>query len=57
MDLLDMGQTLGRGAYGKVFKGRLKLGSDLRVEVSTKSIHENWQADERRTYLWLLAIG
>ena len=37
MDLLDMGQTLGRGAYGKVFKGRLKLGSDLRVEVSTKS--------------------
>ena len=37
MDLLDMGQTLGRGAYGKVFKGRLKLGSNLRVEVSTKS--------------------
>ena len=34
MDLLDMGQTLGKGAYGKVYKGKLKLGPDLRVEVS-----------------------
>ena len=33
MDLLDMGQTLGKGAYGKVYKGRLKLGTNLRVEV------------------------
>ena len=41
MDLLDMGQTLGRGAYGKVFKGRLKLGPALRVEVSTKSFKKN----------------
>ena len=33
MDLLDMGQTLGKGAYGKVYKGKLKLGPNLRVEV------------------------
>ena len=41
MDLLDMGQTLGRGAYGKVFKGRLKLGPDLRVEASRKTYMKN----------------
>jgi hypothetical protein len=28
-----MGSTLGRGAYGKVFRGRLLLGPDLQVEV------------------------
>ena len=38
MDLLDMGQTLGKGAYGKVYKGKLKLGPDLRVEVFIKDI-------------------
>ena len=36
MDLLDMGQTLGKGAYGKVYKGRLKLGPNLRVEVKAQ---------------------
>ena len=45
-----MGQTLGKGAYGKVFKGRLKLGPDFRVEVKHKVINEKCQADERRTY-------
>ena len=38
MDLLDMGQTLGKGAYGKVYKGKLKLGPNLRVEVRWISI-------------------
>jgi len=37
MDLLDMGQTLGKGAYGKVYKGKLKLGPNLRVEVAVKT--------------------
>ena len=34
LDLLDMGHTLGKGAYGKVYKGKLKLNPDLRIEVS-----------------------
>ena len=36
LDLLDMGHTLGKGAYGKVYKGKLKLNPDLRIEVSKK---------------------
>ena len=36
LDLLDMGQTLGKGAYGKVYKGKLRLNQDLRIEVSKK---------------------
>ena len=36
LDLLDMGQTLGKGAYGKVYKGKLKLNPDLRIEVHKK---------------------
>ena len=31
-----MGHTLGKGAYGKVYKGKLKLNPDLRIEVSKK---------------------
>ena len=33
LDLLDLGHTLGKGAYGKVYKGKLKLNPDLRIEV------------------------
>ena len=36
LDLLDMGHTLGKGAYGKVYKGKLRLNPDLRIEVSKK---------------------
>ena len=36
LDLLDMGHTLGKGAYGKVYKGKLRLNQDLRIEVSKK---------------------
>ena len=38
VDLLDIGSTLGKGAYGKVFNGRLRVGPDLRVEVITTLI-------------------
>ena len=36
LDLLDLGHTLGKGAYGKVYKGKLKLNPDLRIEVHRK---------------------
>ena len=37
LEMLHMGQTLGRGAYGKVFKGWLALSSELKVEVAVKT--------------------
>ena len=37
LDLLDMGETLGKGAYGKVLKGWITLNQDLRIEVAVKT--------------------
>ena len=37
LELIDVGKTLGRGAYGKVFKGRIFLNPDLSVEVAIKT--------------------
>ena len=33
LDLLDIGETLGKGAFGKVLCGILKLGPNLSVKV------------------------
>ena len=37
LELLDMGQTLGRGAYGKVYKGWIRIQPDLKIEVAVKT--------------------
>ena len=37
LEIVDIGKTLGRGAYGKVFKGRIYLSADLSVEVAIKT--------------------
>ena len=37
LEIVDIGKTLGRGAYGKVFKGRVYLSADLSVEVAIKT--------------------
>ena len=53
---MEINQTIGRGAYGKVMRGHIKLSAELKVAVAIKTCTRNTGLEDVEREVSLLQI-